>query len=180
MKKDISNKHLYEEATIKGPMASSGQYYIDHVGNQPDCVVHYLSSIGWQRSSPVFYASKLEAETVLAGCLSKLNTTNQKHMNTRDILNERETQYGAFRDVSKVTMAISRPSVTNWKGDMPSDCMCVAINMIASKLARITCGDHTKQDSWEDIAGYAQLVVDELNREDKAKGATPSPSALGE
>ena len=35
--------------------------------------------------------------------------------------------------------------------------------MIFHKLARIANGDPTYIDSWTDIAGYAQLVVDDLN-----------------
>jgi hypothetical protein len=37
-----------------------------------------------------------------------------------------------------------------------------ACEMIAHKLGRIVNGDPNYADSWVDIAGYAQLVVNEL------------------
>lgn len=38
-----------------------------------------------------------------------------------------------------------------------------SLDMIANKLGRILNGDPNYVDSWLDIAGYAQLVVDQLN-----------------
>lgn len=38
-----------------------------------------------------------------------------------------------------------------------------AMDMILHKIARIVNGDPNYDDSWRDIAGYAQLVVDKLN-----------------
>ncbi len=38
-----------------------------------------------------------------------------------------------------------------------------SMEMIAHKIARIVNGDPTYADSWVDIAGYAQLIVKELN-----------------
>jgi hypothetical protein len=37
-----------------------------------------------------------------------------------------------------------------------------ALDMIASKIGRILSGDPNEIDHWRDIAGYAQLVVREL------------------
>lgn len=39
-----------------------------------------------------------------------------------------------------------------------------AIEMICHKLARIVNGDPYYADSWTDIAGYAKLVADRLER----------------
>lgn len=33
-----------------------------------------------------------------------------------------------------------------------------SIDLIATKLARICCGDPNHRDHWDDIAGYATLV----------------------
>ena len=38
-----------------------------------------------------------------------------------------------------------------------------ALHMICSKLARIANGDPNHVDSWHDIAGYASLVVKDIN-----------------
>ena len=40
--------------------------------------------------------------------------------------------------------------------------MIEALDLICNKLGRIANGDPTYDDSWRDIAGYAQLVVNEL------------------
>jgi len=39
-----------------------------------------------------------------------------------------------------------------------------AVEMIAHKLGRIVNGDPHYDDSWVDIAGYAKLVSDRLQR----------------
>lgn len=39
-----------------------------------------------------------------------------------------------------------------------------ALDMIAVKLARIVAGDNHHEDHWRDIAGYASLVADRLER----------------
>ena len=44
-----------------------------------------------------------------------------------------------------------------------------ALDLIATKLARIVCGDPNVIDHWEDIAGYAILVVRDLRRQGVAK-----------
>ena len=40
-----------------------------------------------------------------------------------------------------------------------------ALDMICSKIARICVGNNNEIDHWRDIAGYALLVVRELERE---------------
>jgi ubiquitin C-terminal hydrolase len=44
-----------------------------------------------------------------------------------------------------------------------------AIHMILIKLSRIIYGDYNHIDHWEDIAGYSQLVVNRLTKEEKQK-----------
>ena len=40
----------------------------------------------------------------------------------------------------------------------------VALDMIFHKLARIGCGNNREIDHWRDIAGYATLVENELEK----------------
>ena len=75
-----------------------------------------------------------------------------------DLLAAREVTYGAFREVAALSQQLK---------DLLSTCQVSAvqaesIDMIASKLARIINGDPDHVDSWKDIAGYAMLVVAEL------------------
>ena len=37
-----------------------------------------------------------------------------------------------------------------------------ALDMVMHKVSRIVCGDNLYIDSWRDIAGYAQVIVDAL------------------
>lgn len=39
-----------------------------------------------------------------------------------------------------------------------------ALEMIAVKMSRIVCGDPNEPDHWLDIAGYAKLVSDMIER----------------
>jgi hypothetical protein len=40
-----------------------------------------------------------------------------------------------------------------------------SLEMIAHKISRIVNGDANYMDSWVDIAGYAQLVIDKLQHD---------------
>lgn len=80
------------------------------------------------------------------------------------ILNERATTYGRFVDVAEIAQEIKatiRIGDTNRSEELPAD-QIEALDMIASKMARILSGDSDYADSWIDIAGYATLVADRL------------------
>jgi hypothetical protein len=50
---------------------------------------------------------------------------------------------------------------TNWA--LLSASQKEALEMIAHKIGRILNGDPNYDDSWRDIAGYAELIVKQLN-----------------
>jgi hypothetical protein len=81
------------------------------------------------------------------------------------VLNERGSRYGKFVDVSKATQDIQEALYDNIHIEkltsLPPD-MCIALDMICHKLARIAVGDANYVDNWVDIAGYAKLVADRL------------------
>ena len=80
------------------------------------------------------------------------------------ILNERAITYGCFVDVAEIAQEIKatiRIGETNRSVELPVD-QSEALDMIASKIARILNGDPNHTDSWLDIAGYAMLVADRL------------------
>lgn len=80
-----------------------------------------------------------------------------------EILDERHGRYGTFAEQALIAQnlkAAMRHS-PNWQ-KLPAD-MKEALEMAASKMSRILNGDFTYDDSWADIAGYAQLVADRLN-----------------
>ena len=80
-------------------------------------------------------------------------------------LAERGTRYGAFSGHAKVTQALKRvmADALAERNKTLTDSQWESLEMIAHKIGRIVNGDPNYDDSWRDIAGYAQLVVDELN-----------------
>ena len=80
------------------------------------------------------------------------------------ILDERKSQYGSFENVALYTELVNKVLSNN--SEHRTDAMNMAIYMIASKLARIASGNPIHKDSWVDIAGYAQLIVNTLESDD--------------
>lgn len=55
--------------------------------------------------------------------------------------------------------AVRRP---NWLGETASPDKREALDLIMVKISRIVCGDSNCRDHWEDIIGYAKLVLDRI------------------
>lgn len=83
----------------------------------------------------------------------------------RGILNQREKNYGDYSDVSDTSQRIKYVlrQNPNWEDLYPFQRE--SLDMIANKIARIINGNNEYTDSWIDIVGYAQLVVDRLEDE---------------
>jgi len=77
-----------------------------------------------------------------------------------EILAEREVNYGEYDEVASISQDIKIALNSNW-GDRPAY-MNESLDMIANKLARIVNGDPFYKESWVDIIGYVQLVVNRL------------------
>ena len=89
---------------------------------------------------------------------------------TQDItatLEERGKRYGEFLDHARITYELKcviRDRLDQHRKVLREDQL-EALDMICHKIGRIINGDPNYADSWHDIAGYAQLVADRLNRE---------------
>jgi hypothetical protein len=86
-------------------------------------------------------------------------------MDTEDLLKVRERTHGHFSDVARVAQAIKTACydpVGSGAGNGLSEVQLEALECIATKMARIVCGDSNYSDHWADIAGYARLVADHL------------------
>ena len=86
-------------------------------------------------------------------------------MQIEEILNEREEQYGNFLNRSKIsqdfkTLIHNGESYRLLKADQKE-----ALEMIATKMGRIVNGDPDYLDSWLDIQGYCQLVIDRVRKD---------------
>ena len=83
-------------------------------------------------------------------------------------LSARGLRYGKFEDHAEHSIAIKAVLFTlmgEEKAHTLKADQVEAICIIAHKLARITNGDPHYDDSWRDIAGYAQLVANRLARD---------------
>lgn len=81
---------------------------------------------------------------------------------TNDTLEERGKRYGNYRqqtDISNGIKTTMREVTKYW--DLAPD-QEDALDMIAVKISRILNGDPDYGDNWRDIAGYATLVADRL------------------
>ena len=82
---------------------------------------------------------------------------------TEQLITERGSRYGKFKDGATIMQELKdvMREVDGWHNLTPSQRE--ALDMIQHKIGRILNGDPTYDDSWKDIAGYATLIVNELN-----------------
>ena len=86
---------------------------------------------------------------------------------TEALITERGSRYGKFKDGADIMQSLkdTMRDVDGWNNLTASQKE--ALDMIQHKIGRILNGDPTYDDSWKDIAGYATLIVNELNGEVK-------------
>jgi len=75
------------------------------------------------------------------------------------ILKQREQTHGNFAGVSRISQELKRVMYVGYSYCDLDDSQSEALDMIATKIARIVSGDPNEVDHWRDIAGYAQLIV---------------------
>jgi hypothetical protein len=87
--------------------------------------------------------------------------------NIHATLAERGSRYGDFLGHAQVTMGLKQviAAKLQHRGKSLHADQQEALDMICHKIGRIINGDANYDDSWRDIAGYAQLVCDRLVRE---------------
>lgn len=79
-----------------------------------------------------------------------------------EILDERAKTHGDFADVAGTAQSLKQTIAAGSSYSKLSLVQREALDMNASKIARIVEGDPNHVDSWQDISGYAELVVREL------------------
>ena len=86
--------------------------------------------------------------------------------NTQDVLKERGSKYGNYAEQTRISAdivkAMSRP-INRRNLHLEPD-QADALQMFAVKISRILNGDPDYSDNWRDIAGYATLVADRLDK----------------
>jgi hypothetical protein len=90
-------------------------------------------------------------------------------IDVKEILKQRGDRYGSYTRVSSVAQYLKNVcrESDNWTNHKFSLVQQESLDMICNKLSRILNGDPKYRDSWADIAGYAQLVVNDLDEEPK-------------
>lgn len=80
-----------------------------------------------------------------------------------DTVTQRGERYGLFADGAVIMQDLKgvMRAAPGWERLTPSQRE--ALEMIQHKIARVLNGDPTYDDNWRDIAGYAKLILDELN-----------------
>jgi hypothetical protein len=80
-----------------------------------------------------------------------------------EILEQRGDRYGEYINVATTSQEIKR-IISLGAATTADEDMRESLDMIANKIARIVNGDPFYKDSWQDIAGYAQLIVNKLDK----------------
>ena len=101
------------------------------------------------------------------GACEEEEQTMTEHTTVDQILDQRGSRYGKFAEQAVITQEIKdiMRNTPHWR-DLNDD-MREALEMVALKIGRILNGDPNYDDSWVDIAGYAQLVADRLQGKER-------------
>lgn len=83
-------------------------------------------------------------------------------MDTRELLEERAKTHGSFHNHATVTQGMKGYMRLGDSYSKLDNVEKEAAEMIMHKLGRIAAGDPHFIDHWQDIVGYASLVVNKL------------------
>ena len=81
-----------------------------------------------------------------------------------EAIKERDERYGRtpFLNRARISQELKRTVRTHEHQNRLSIVEREALDMILHKIARIVGGEKNREDSWLDIAGYAELVLREV------------------
>ena len=149
---DYFNGH--EDAVLVVKSATSGKiYYLsaDYAGREKDI----------EKAGDIVIAHREPVNVTEVGAEMWFTSP------TEALITERGSRYGKFKDGAEIMQELKTVmrEVDGWHNLTPSQRE--ALDMIQHKIGRILNGDPTYDDSWKDIAGYATLIVNELNGEIK-------------
>lgn len=80
-----------------------------------------------------------------------------------EVLSERGKRYGSFELHAAITQSLKIVMVQTPQWKNLSASQKESLEMVAHKIGRILNGDPNYIDSWVDIVGYTQLVVNQLS-----------------
>lgn len=113
-------------------------------------------------------------ETLSENCLNIaknafLAGVSHQKMDVNQTLSDRGKSYGEFIHHAEITQTLKEQAyaAANARGNTLDKIHKEALDMIFHKIGRIVNGDPNVIDSWHDIAGYAQLVVNHLESQNQ-------------
>ena len=88
-----------------------------------------------------------------------------------ETLNARERTNGDYENNAGASQALKR-IIKIWSGGRPGGCHFTSmqqesLDLICTKIGRLCSGDPNCKDTWDDIAGYANLVSERLDGEEE-------------
>jgi hypothetical protein len=86
-------------------------------------------------------------------------------MGIEEILAEREKTHGQYEVTAEIIQDLKKTMTESPNWDNLPSTMREALEMNQHKIGRILSGDFNHIDSWRDIVGYNQLVVNILERD---------------
>lgn len=95
-----------------------------------------------------------------------MNATNTTNVN--EMLEGRAARYGSFEGHAKIAQGLKAVMQERSGWERLTADQREALEMVQHKVARILNGDPNYADNWIDIAGYATLVANRLEKEDNA------------
>jgi len=81
------------------------------------------------------------------------------------MLDDRRSRYGDFASLSRLSQRMKEPMRLHEGWSRMDSYQREALEMILHKVARIVNGDPNYDDSWTDIIGYTQRVIEQLKME---------------
>lgn len=90
---------------------------------------------------------------------TELSSADQELMGIDAILDARGNKYGDYETRAAIEWTLHQAAMDSPNFPVLSPGQKTSVFMILHKLSRILAGDPNHEDSWADIAGYAQLIV---------------------
>lgn len=120
------------------------------------------------------------SQSIFWMCIGNM-TDETNNTAIKEILEQRGSRYGEFRDQSIISMGLKNTLRYEFSDDLCTLTVRAgwarmepyqqnAVDMICDKLARALNGDPNYLDNWDDIQGYAKLVSDRLRKEGRGHG----------
>lgn len=96
-------------------------------------------------------------------------------MEVKEILEQRQETHGEFSEGAKFTQTYKAALRESRSWNQLSYSKKESIDMVVHKIARICVGDYKWLDSWYDVIGYSQLIVNQESENDKQVVAAVLP-----